>query len=49
MTTPIDAVLVGAGRRAYFNFGGYAQRHPDKMCYVAVAEPRPDARERFAH
>ena len=48
MTTPIDAILVGAGRRAYFHFGDYAQRHPDNMRYVAVAEPRPDARERFA-
>ena len=48
MAMPIDAVLVGAGRRAYFNFGDYAERHPEKMRYIAVAEPRRDARERFA-
>ena len=48
MSRAIDAVLVGAGRRAYYTFGRYAERHPGELRYIAVAEPREDARARFA-
>ena len=46
---PVEAVLVGAGRRGYFNFGRYALGHPDELRYVAVAEPDRAMRERFAN
>ena len=49
MPEAIDAVLVGAGRRAYYILGNYAERHPGTFRFIAVAEPREDARERFAH
>ena len=45
---PVEAVLVGAGRRGYNNFGRYALRHPDELRFVAVAEPQQALRERFA-
>ena len=45
---PIEAVLFGAGRRGYHNFGQYALRNPDQLRFVAVAEPDPVMRERFA-
>ncbi len=45
---PVDAVLVGAGRRGYRNFGGYALEHPDELRIIAVAEPDDALRERFA-
>ena len=45
---PAEVVLVGAGRRAYYNFGEYALKHPDDLRFVAVAEPDEGRRERFA-
>ena len=48
MPRPVEAVLVGAGRRGYHNFGQYALNHPDELRYVAVAEPDQESRERFA-
>lgn len=45
---PVDAVLVGAGRRGYHNFGGYALKHTRKIRFIAVAEPNDALRERFA-
>jgi predicted dehydrogenase len=48
MTEPIDAVLVGAGNRGHFVYGGYALRHPDQIRFVAVAEPDEARRLRFA-
>ena len=48
MPKPVEAVLVGAGRRGSYNFGQYALSHPDELRYVAVAEPNQTLRERFA-
>ena len=48
MTKPITAVLLGAGARGHFSYGPYAQAHPDELKFVAVAEPNPIRRARFA-
>jgi predicted dehydrogenase len=45
---PIEAVLVGAGNRGHFVYGGYALRHPEQIRFVAVAEPDAGRRRRFA-
>ncbi len=45
---PIEAVLLGAGMRGYCTFGGYAKFYPHNLKIVAVAEPDPIRRERFA-
>jgi predicted dehydrogenase len=47
-TQPIDAVMIGAGNRGSFVYGGYALRHPDRLRFVAVAEPDEARRCRFA-
>ncbi|MEA3310107.1 MAG: Gfo/Idh/MocA family oxidoreductase, partial [Chloroflexota bacterium] len=48
MTKPITAVLAGAGNRGAEAYGRYAQQHPAELQFVAVAEPHPQRRERFA-
>jgi predicted dehydrogenase len=48
MSKPVTAVLLGAGSRGYFSYGPYALAHPDELKIVAVAEPHPVRRERFA-
>jgi predicted dehydrogenase len=47
-STPIDAVLIGAGERGTFSYGDTALRHPEHLRFVAVAEPDPERRARFA-
>ncbi|HYN89638.1 MAG TPA: Gfo/Idh/MocA family oxidoreductase, partial [Ardenticatenaceae bacterium] len=44
----ITAVLAGAGNRGYYSYGPYALEHPDELRFVAVAEPDPLRRARFA-
>ena len=44
---PLEAVLLGAGNRGFHTQGSYALRHPDRLRYVAVAEPNPTLRDRF--
>ncbi len=39
MSTPIDAVLIGAGNRGAEVYGRWALRHPDRLIITAVAEP----------
>lgn len=48
MTKPITAVMVGAGVRGFYVYGPYALAHPDELQFVAVAEPEPTRRARFA-
>ncbi len=48
MTKPVTAVLFGAGLRGADAYGPYALAHPDELNFVAVAEPDPVRRERFA-
>jgi predicted dehydrogenase len=45
---PVDAVLIGAGQRGANDFGSYALQFPDRLRFVAVAEPVPERRTRFA-
>jgi predicted dehydrogenase len=48
MTDPVMAVLFGAGLRGADAYGPYALAHPDELKFVAVAEPDPARRARFA-
>ena len=48
MQKPVEAVLIGAGGRGARAYGAYALRHPDRLKIVAVAEPDPERRDRFA-
>lgn len=44
---PITAILFGAGNRGTV-YGNYAAKHPEEICFVAVAEPDPARRAAFA-
>ncbi len=44
----VDAVAVGAGQRGFFVYGAWALRHPHRLRFVAVADPDPNRRDRFA-
>ncbi|HNB54222.1 MAG TPA: Gfo/Idh/MocA family oxidoreductase [Anaerolineales bacterium] len=46
--SPITALLIGAGQRGADIYGRYARTHPDEIRFVAVAEPDPARRTRFA-
>ncbi len=46
--SPVEAVLLGAGGRGTFAYGAAARAHPDHIRFVAVAEPDPERRARFA-
>src|SRR5271157_5652461 len=44
---PITAVLNGAGSRGRETYGKYAQKHPDRLKFLAIAEPNEDRRHFF--
>jgi hypothetical protein len=46
--TPVEAVLIGAGVRGTFAYGAFAEAHPEHVRFVAVAEPDPARRARWA-
>jgi len=48
MSHPVEAVLLGAGSRGYRSLASYAQKHPDELKIVGVAEPDPERRARAA-
>lgn len=48
MTSPLEAVLLGAGQRGTDACGAFARRHPEQLRFVAVAEPDEERRRRFA-
>ena len=48
MSQPIKAILIGAGQRGMGAYGPYATHHPEEIEFVAVAEPDPERRLRFA-
>jgi predicted dehydrogenase len=48
MPDPVQAVLIGAGQRGAEAYGPYALAYPDRLRFVAVAEPDPGRRARFA-
>ena len=44
----VDAVLLGAGNRGRFVFGGYALANPERLHIAALAEPDDEKREEMA-
>ncbi|MSP12675.1 MAG: Gfo/Idh/MocA family oxidoreductase [Chloroflexi bacterium] len=48
MNSPIDMVVCGGGNRAYRAYGPLAQRYPDQLRFIAIAEPDEARRKRFA-
>jgi predicted dehydrogenase len=48
MTKPIQAILIGAGARGLDAYAPYALEQPGQLQFVAVAEPDPERRARFA-
>ena len=48
MPKPVELALLGAGNRGTFAYGAYAKLNPHMVRFVAVAEPNPSRRERFA-
>jgi hypothetical protein len=44
----ITAILIGAGNRGMTAYGKYALKYPEKLKFVAVAEPIKFRREKFA-
>ncbi len=48
MKQPLELVLIGAGQRGRYAYASYALAHPEEARFVAVAEPDPIRRERFA-
>lgn len=44
----ISAILIGAGARGMDAYGAYALRHPEKLKFVAVAEPNEARRSAMA-
>ncbi len=48
MTRPLELALLGAGARGAHAYASYAFAHPDEVRFVAVAEPDPLRRRRFA-
>jgi predicted dehydrogenase len=48
MTRGITAAFIGAGNRGADSYAPYARQHPDQLQFVAVAEPNPERRSRFA-
>ena len=47
MSTPLKAIIVGAGHRA-ITYASYAESHPDELKIVGVADPTPLRREQTA-
>jgi predicted dehydrogenase len=45
---PVEVVVLGAGGRGYHAYGSWILAHPEQIRAVAVAEPDPARRERFA-
>jgi len=45
---PLKAVLIGAGERGAKSYAPFALRHPDRLQFVAVAEPNAARREAFS-
>jgi predicted dehydrogenase len=48
MSRPLELVLIGAGGRGALAYATYALEHPKEVRFVAVAEPDPNRRTRFA-
>ncbi len=44
-----EAVLVGAGSRGVLTYGGFAKRFPQRLKFIAIADPNDEHREIFAN
>lgn len=44
----VEAVLIGAGQRGHHVYGRWAKEHPGRLRFVAVSDPSPERRDRFA-
>ncbi len=44
---PITAILIGAGWRGRVTYGSYGLKYPDRLKFVAIAEPDSKKRELF--
>lgn len=40
----VEAIVIGAGNRGRFTYGGFARAHPDRLRIVAIAEPHDERR-----
>jgi predicted dehydrogenase len=47
MHKTLNAILIGAGNRGMTVYGKYALLHPEKLNFIAVAEPIDKRREKF--
>jgi predicted dehydrogenase len=47
MNEPIRAIMIGAGQRGNDVYGAYALQHPQKIQFMAIAEPNPARRAKF--
>ncbi len=45
---PLTAILIGAGNRGMTAYGRYAELYPEKLQFIAVAEPVEIRRNKFA-
>jgi predicted dehydrogenase len=48
VSNPLEVVAIGAGGRGFGAYAPYALSHPEELRFVAVAEPDPARRARFA-
>lgn len=46
-SSPVSAVLIGAGLRGREVYGQYARQHPANLKFAAVADPNPERRSLF--
>jgi predicted dehydrogenase len=44
----LEAIVIGAGQRGRFVYGGWARAHPDRLRVTAIAEPDAARREAMA-
>jgi len=47
-TPPVSAILIGAGNRGMGAYARYAELHPERLNFIAVAEPVEIRRKKFA-
>ena len=47
MAKPVTAVIMGAGSRGRGAYGKYAENYPDRLNFIAVADPDEKKRKRF--
>ena len=48
MKNALKAILIGAGNRGMTVYGKFALNYPEKLSFIAVAEPISQRREKFA-